>query len=170
MAKATQAQWDKAKALYEAGKSLREIELETEISKDSIARAAKKETWNHGILRQVTQDSVRVLTDLRQLNDTQKEVVSKEIKKAVDVDAIGDAWDMIIGHAANASKRILARPDATSDDVLKIVKAGETSKVTLGKLPRFSPTQNAVKVEVNNEKLDPLLSNAIRDAAKIIES
>jgi hypothetical protein len=34
----------------------------------------------------------------------------------------------------------------------------------------FYPSQANVKVEVNNEKLDPLLSNAIRDAAKIIES
>jgi hypothetical protein len=144
--------------LYEAGKSLRDIELETTIPRNTVDRTAKKEAWVHNGMGQLIHDAARVASDLGQLNGTAKQVVSQEVKKAVDVDAIGDAWDMIIGHAANASKRILARPDATSNDVLNIVKAGETSKVTLGKLPRFSPTQNAVKVEVNNEKRDPLLS------------
>jgi hypothetical protein len=151
MAKATHAQWDKAKALYEAGKSLREIELETGISKSTVADRAENDkngAWIKGKTVQLIQDVVRVSERIGQLNRTEADVVAKEVKKAVDVDAIGDAWDMIIGHAANASKRILARPDATSNDVLNIVKAGETSKVTLGKLPRFSPTQNAVKVEV----------------------
>jgi len=161
MSKATQAQWDKAKALYEAGKSLREIELETGISKSTIAGRAvndKSGAWIKGKTVQLIKDVVRVSGQIGQLNRTQSDVIAKEVKKAVDKDAISDAWDMIMGHAASASKRILARPDATSDDVLKIVKAGETSKVTLGKLPRFSPTQNDIKVEVNNEKIDPLLA------------
>ena len=168
MAKATQAQWDKAKALFEAGKSLREIELATGISKDSIGREAKKSEWQRGELRQLIQDSVRVSEGLRQLNETAREVVSNEVKKAVDVDAVSDAWDMIMGHAANASKRILAKPDVTSTDILNITKAGETSKVTLKKLPRFAPQQTAVKVDVNTEKNE--ISPQLKSAASIIES
>lgn len=37
--------WDKAKALFELGYTLQEIELETEINKSSISKKAKKEGW-----------------------------------------------------------------------------------------------------------------------------
>lgn len=37
--------WDKAKALFEQGLSLNQIELETEINRSSISKRAKKEDW-----------------------------------------------------------------------------------------------------------------------------
>lgn len=37
--------WNKAKALFELGYTLNEIELETEINKSSISKKAKKEGW-----------------------------------------------------------------------------------------------------------------------------
>lgn len=168
MAKATQAQWDKAKALFEAGKSLREIEGDTKIPLVTLHRVSKKEGWEKSKTERLIQDVVRVSKEMEQLNETARSVVSQEIKKAVDVDAISDAWDMIMGHAANASKRLLAKPDVTSVDILNIAKAGETSKVTLKKLPRFAPQQTAVKVDVNTEKNE--ISPQLKSAADIIES
>ena len=170
MAKAPQTQWDKAKALFEVGKSFREIELETGLNYKAVERASKKKgaEWKRGRLSQVIQETVRVSNDLSQLTVTEKQVVTQEVKKAVDVDAISDAWDMIMGHAANASKRLLAKPDVTSADILNIAKAGETSKVTLKKLPRFAPQQTAVKVDVNTEKNE--ISPQLKSAADIIES
>lgn len=42
--------WNKAKALFEQGLSLSEIELETEIKRSSISKKAKTENWQKGVL------------------------------------------------------------------------------------------------------------------------
>lgn len=42
--------WNKAKALFEQGLSLSQIELETNINKTSISKQAKKENWEKGVL------------------------------------------------------------------------------------------------------------------------
>ena len=42
--------WNKARALFEQGLSLSQIELETNINKTSISKQAKKENWEKGII------------------------------------------------------------------------------------------------------------------------
>lgn len=46
----SQDKWDKAKALFEQGLSLSQIEDETEINKTSISKKAKQEEWQKGVL------------------------------------------------------------------------------------------------------------------------
>ena len=50
--------WDKAKALFELGYTLQEIELETEINKSSISKKAKKENWEKSKNQQLKSDIV----------------------------------------------------------------------------------------------------------------
>lgn len=46
----SQELWLKAKALFEQGLSLNEIELETEINRSTISKKAKTEDWVNGII------------------------------------------------------------------------------------------------------------------------
>ena len=46
----SQDKWNKAKALFEQGLSLSQIEDETEINKTSISKKAKNENWLKGII------------------------------------------------------------------------------------------------------------------------
>lgn len=48
--------WNKAKALFEQGLSLSEIELETEIKRSSISKKAKTENWNKSVNQQLKAD------------------------------------------------------------------------------------------------------------------
>ena len=60
MARPTKGDWDKAKALYEADKSLRQISDETRIDNSNIAKRAKKEEWQRGVLPKLIEDTARV--------------------------------------------------------------------------------------------------------------
>lgn len=57
--KTTQEQWDKAKALFEADKSLRDIEKATGLDNSNIAKKAKAENWQRGVLPRLIHDSVQ---------------------------------------------------------------------------------------------------------------
>jgi len=48
--------WNKARALFEQGLSLSQIELETNINKTSISKQAKKENWEKAKIQQLKAD------------------------------------------------------------------------------------------------------------------
>ena len=79
MARATPELWEKAKALFEIGKSLSEIANETGIDRSNIAKKAKSENWEKGKLQQLVTDSVRVSAEITTLNTTAQQVVVNEI-------------------------------------------------------------------------------------------
>lgn len=81
MAKATQADWEKAKALFEAGKSLSEINSETGIDRATVSKRAKKDGWEKGIYQQLITDSARVKAEISTLSSTVLSVVEKEIEE-----------------------------------------------------------------------------------------
>ena len=81
MAKATQADWEKAKALFEAGKSLSRINLETGIDRATVSKRAKKDGWEKGIYQQLIVDSARVKAEISTLDSTVLSVVEKEIEE-----------------------------------------------------------------------------------------
>lgn len=56
----SQDKWDKAKALFEQGLSLSEIELETEINKSSISKKAKSEKWEKSKNQQLKADIIDI--------------------------------------------------------------------------------------------------------------
>lgn len=79
MAKANEADWARAKALFEAGKSLREIGDAVGIPYKTIDNRAKRENWNKGVLAQLITDTARVSKEFGTLEMAQQQVVSKEV-------------------------------------------------------------------------------------------
>ena len=76
--------WDKARALFEAGKSYREIEKETFIDASNIAKKAKKEGWEKDLLPALIKDTVRVKREFTTLSTTQRAVVTTEVEKQLE--------------------------------------------------------------------------------------
>jgi len=79
-------QWEKAKEYFEAGLSLSEINLRTEISRPQISKKAKKENWEKGnIKKQIISQAVEVAQIKETLNETaleiHNELVSDEIRR-----------------------------------------------------------------------------------------
>lgn len=68
--------WNKAKALFEQGLSLSEIELETEIKRSSISKKAKSENWNKSINQQLKADIKAI--------DKEKSTLDAKINNAVE--------------------------------------------------------------------------------------
>ncbi len=81
MAKTTPADWEKAKALFEAGKSLSEINKETGIDRATVSKRAKKDGWEKGIYQQLILDGSRVKAEISTLSSTVLNVVEKEIEE-----------------------------------------------------------------------------------------
>ena len=81
MAKTTPADLEKAKALFEAGKSLSEINAETGIDRATVSKRAKKDGWEKGIYQQLILDGSRVKAEISTLSSTVLNVVEKEIEE-----------------------------------------------------------------------------------------
>ena len=81
MAKSTLADWQKAKALFEAGKSLSDINKETGLDRATVSKRAKKDGWEKGIYQQLIVDGARVKAEISTLDSTVLNVVEKEIEE-----------------------------------------------------------------------------------------
>ena len=71
--------WAKARALFEVGKSLSAINLETGIDRAAISRKAKKDCWIKGEQQQLIVDAARVKAKLSTLEPVLLSVVDAEI-------------------------------------------------------------------------------------------
>lgn len=79
MARTTPESWAKAKALFETGRSLSEINTETGIDRALISRKSKAEGWQKGVYQQLIQDGVRVTGEISTLESTVQQVVVRDI-------------------------------------------------------------------------------------------
>ena len=84
MAKPTDKQWAKAKALYGNGKSLREIEKEVGIPYKTVEYRAKKEGWSSTEVSQAIKDKVRVEAAILHMDFAQQDIVAQEVKKQLE--------------------------------------------------------------------------------------
>jgi hypothetical protein len=75
--------WAKAKALYECGKSLRQITSETGIDSSNISKRSRKEGWEKEKIPQLIADTVRVKAEFSTLNKPQQEIVTREVDKQI---------------------------------------------------------------------------------------
>lgn len=74
----SQEQWDKAKVLFELGKSLQEISLETGIKdRTSISKKAKKESWVKSKIQQIKSDIVELEKDISTVEGKKSTLVEK---------------------------------------------------------------------------------------------
>ena len=81
MARATALDWTKARALFEAGKSLTEISNATDIDRSTISKKSKSEGWEKGKFQQLIQDGARIAGEFSTLNSTAHQIVTNEINE-----------------------------------------------------------------------------------------
>jgi len=72
----SQEKWDKAKALFEQGLSLSQIELETQINKTSISKKAKQEDWQKSKNQQLKHEIIEI--------DKEKSTLDTKINTTVE--------------------------------------------------------------------------------------
>jgi hypothetical protein len=138
-AKVSDEQWEEAKALYKAGKSLRDIEKETGIPRPTIDRKAKKEGWTKDELRQLVVDMTRDKVTFETLNETEQKVVSKivtedasrEIKFKSMRDKIAEKAFMRIDNELDFCEVQHIKP---------LIEAADKTCVMAEIAPRFNPT------------------------------
>lgn len=124
----SQTQWDKAKILYELGKSLREIERDTGISNGQIAKKAKKDGWEHKKKKQLKADIIEYESEKEAL-EAKKEALIADIASlsALEITILDDVVTNEVGIKSllfSASTLAVARSNAqlTKNKKTTIVK------------------------------------------------
>lgn len=84
MAKPTPEAWAKARALFELGKSYRDISKVLKIPVTTLSDRAKLETWKKGELVQLIADGVRVEATIRTLETEQQDTVREAVSKQLE--------------------------------------------------------------------------------------
>lgn len=77
--------WNKARALFEQGLSLSQIELETNINKTSISKQAKKENWEKAKIQQLKAD-IKAIDKEKSTLDAKINTTVEKLSKLSDFD------------------------------------------------------------------------------------
>jgi predicted transcriptional regulator len=163
MAKPTPEILAKARALFEAGKSLREIEADTGISPATLSRISKKEGWKKDELKQLVSSMAQDRVTFETLEATQKEVVSQlvddDVKRLFNFrkrrDKIAElAYDRL-------EKEI---PFCEVQHVKPLIEAADKVSVMVGDNPRFNPnaTTNLTNINAQQNNQDTVRDEIIR--------
>jgi len=149
MAKASPEKWEKAKALYEKGASLRDIEAELDIPYKTIDNRAKVKGWVKGILAQHIADAIRVKEEFGTMNLAQQDVVSKSVSEAIARREWLDKANMIVAQTV-MKKLSMDKSEASYQDLnAASTTLGRTKDNVFGKSPD-------VAVQVNNQLAQPI--------------
>ena len=160
----SQDKWDKAREYFEAGLSLSEIVLRTEISKAQISKKSKIENWEKGNEKKhLISQAIEVLEKKETLNETALSVhnelvdeqlrrrgllfsgVEKAVKKMADLIDYGKIEEKI--NVAPGVQQFEERKLNTSD-IKNALDGFDKASITLGVNERFNS-----KVEVNNSNV-----------------
>ena len=142
--------WDKARALFEAGKSFREIEKETGLNYKTVERKSKSDDWIRGILSQRIEDMARVKADFVTLDVSQQLVVTTESDKLANFiirsEKIGNlAYDRIEAEIKSCEVQ----------HIKSLVEAADKVKVMVGAAPRFNPVAST-QISNTNQVVQPV--------------
>ncbi|PHS26842.1 MAG: hypothetical protein COA83_02150 [Methylophaga sp.] len=130
MAKISREQWDLARALFEAGKSLSVIVAETEIAKSTLSEKAKKHEWEKGLNEQLILDDVRVQLEKANLNDLQAKIHVKEVEKLLSNQMM--VRTLSRANMSGIGEKLLSPEDMTINDHKIIQDTINTASLTLG--------------------------------------
>lgn len=160
MAKPSQQALNKARVLFEAGKSLREIENATKISRATLDRTSKKENWAKGELRQLVSSMAQDRAHFETLETVQKEVVSQ----LVDDDSkrllnFRRRRDKIAELAYDRLEKEI--PYCEIQHVKPLIEAADKVSVMIGDNPRFNPNASIVNNNTNAQQNNS--AESIRD-------
>lgn len=152
----SQEVWNKAKEYFEAGLSLSEIVLRTEISKAQISKKSKIENWQKGNeKKQLISQAIEVTEQKETLNETalqvHNELVDEQLRRR----------NLVFGNAEKLARKINLMTDEVEEakDIKDLVDANDKLSITLGVNQRHSNSQvniqntNATQnnIEVNKE-------------------
>lgn len=156
-------QWEKAKEYFEAGLSLSEINLRTEISRPQISKKAKKENWEKGnIKKHIISQAVEVAQVKETLNETalevHKELVTDELRRKNLVYGASEKLLQRTQQMIEANRTVekvnigdgvqqFEPRDLNSSDLKNLADTIDKTSVTLKVNDRFSNNQ----VQVNNQ-------------------
>jgi hypothetical protein len=143
--------WGKARALFESGKSNREVSAHTGIPYKTIEYRAKKEGWNRGEIAHTILEAVRVAEDIAQLNPAQQKIVKEQVGSKLTLLGFRDNF------AEKAMERVIDRIGLCEDrDIKSIVEAADKVCIMAEIAPRFNPNTaiiNNTNAQQNNEKV-----------------
>ena len=150
MAKITIEQWEKARVMFEAGKSLNQIAGVTDINRASIGRKANIEGWEKGLNRQLIQDEARVLVEKETLSDTAVSFHNEEVERLTrDAKMINS---LSRNNLKGLSEKIKSPSDMTVADHKLAQEAIDKASVTLNVNNRHAaPTQIQQNTQINND-------------------
>ena len=159
----TSEQWERAKTLFELGKSLSEIQNETGIDRSNVNKRAKSEGWQKGFLPQIIDAKVKNLEEKFEIDKAITTLTPQQQKTVVSESECilqGEDW------YAKAARKVAARTVQSLDGFVegKDFKSAADALVACMKaeslVPYYAPTQKAdVKIDINEKPLDPLLSS-----------
>lgn len=168
----SQEKWDKAKEYFEAGLSLSEIVLRTEISKAQISKKSKFENWQKGNeKKQLISQAVEVAEQKETLNETalqvHNELVDEQLRrrnlvfnasekllvKATEMIKKGQTVDKI---NVGAGIQQIEPRELDSSDLKNLADTIDKASITLGVNQRHSNSQ----VNIQN-------TNAVQTVTKI---
>lgn len=134
-------QWERAKAYYTAGLSLREIEAKTGINNSSIQKKAKSQQWKHG----ENSDYIEAKVIIAEKKSAENSAV------IITLDEIADEAIRNRDIIHRLTKKALAKAETLLDDVDNMndirtaIELTDKASLTLGVNQRHAP-----KVEVTN--------------------
>ena len=134
----SQDKWEKAKEYFEAGLSLSEIVLRTEISKAQISKKSKIENWEKGNeKKQLISQAIEVAIKKETLKETalevHNEIVNEQLRRQ----------NLVFNASEKALKKLDSLIDMTEDaqDMKHIVDSIDKASITLGVNQRHANSQ-----------------------------
>jgi len=152
--------WIKAKAMYEAGKSLRQIAAECFIDNSNISKRAKKEGWQRTAeLPQLIADAVSVERRITALDLPQQSAVTAEIAKQLE------GMQFYNTHARIVSKIALKslQADMTPQNAKTTMSTLKEGMIVEGVVP-FYPNGTAIQVNSTGNTSVTEITRKIIDA------
>ena len=183
----SQEKWDKAKEYFEAGLSLSEIVLRTEISKAQISKKSKIEKWEKGNeKKQLISQAVEVAEQKETLNETalqvHNELVDEQLRrrnlvfnasekllvKATEMIKKGQTVDKI--NVGVGIQQIEPR-ELDSSDLKNLADTIDKASITLGVNQRHSNSQVNIQntnATQNNISTTPLTLDEAKKQAELL--
>ena len=149
--------WDKAKAMFEGGASLKDINYETNIDKSTVSKKAKKEGWEKGKNSTVIQAEAMVIAEKSTMNQPQLNYHNNEVDRLTkDTRMI---HGLTKGNLSGISRHIKAGRMGVADHK-KAQDMIDKASVTLGVSQRFSTQASTV---INNQQNTQVNYNDLTD-------
>ena len=161
--------WDKARILFEHGKSLNDIAKELGINKGSISRKSKQEEWaKSSDLATLVDDEVANIIKGNEIATQKATLATQELR--IHNREVADKVrrkDLVFGNAEKLAKKLNTMTDQVDEpqDLKHLVDANDKLSITLRVNERHAPKSDTnVAVQTNNNLTKAEISKSIADS------